>query len=58
MNDYTPRTDIETAQKVDEAIAMKLAFGDDVARKFLLLRGIDPELAERVITAPREQRRH
>jgi hypothetical protein len=58
MNDHAPRTDIETAKKVDEAIAMKLAFGDDVARKFLLLRGIDPELAERVIKAPREQRRH
>jgi hypothetical protein len=58
MSDFQPRTDLETAKKVDEAIAMKLAFGDDVARKFLLLRGIDPELAERVITAPREQRRH
>lgn len=58
MNDHAPRTDLETAKKVDEAIAMKLAFGDDVARKFLLLRGIDPELAERIITAPREQRRH
>ena len=58
MNDYKPRTDVETAKHVDEAIAMKLAFGDDVARKFLLLRGIDPELTERVITAPREQRRH
>lgn len=58
MNDYKPRTDFETAKQVDEAIAMKLAFGDDVARKFLLLRGIDPELTERVISAPREQRRH
>lgn len=58
MNDYKPRTDVETARQVDEAIAMKLAFGDDVARKFLLLRGIDPELTERVIAAPREQRRH
>jgi len=58
MNDHAPRTDVETAKKVDEALAMKLAFGDDVARKFLLLRGIDPELTERVLTAPREQRRH
>lgn len=58
MTDHTPRTDLDTAKKVDEAIAMKLAFGDDVARKFLLLRGIDPELAERVISAPPEQRRH
>lgn len=58
MNDYKPRIDLDTAQKVDEAIAMKLAFGDDVARKFLLLRGIDTELAERVLAAPREQRRH
>jgi hypothetical protein len=58
MNDHAPRTDVTTARQVDEAIAMKLAFGDDVARKFLLLRGIDPDLTERVLTAPREQRRH
>lgn len=58
MTDHAPRTDLETAAKVDEAFAMQRAFGDDVARKFLLLRGIDPELAERVITAPPEQRRH
>lgn len=54
----TPRTDMETARQVDEGIAMKRAFGDDVARKFLLLRGIDPDLTERVLTAPREQLRH
>lgn len=58
MYNHAPRTDFETAKKIDEALAMKVAFGDDVARKFLQLRGIDPALAERVLTAPREQRRH
>lgn len=59
MNEqHAPRTDMETAKQVDEGIAMKRAFGDDVARKFLLLRGIDPDLTERVLTAPREQLRH
>ncbi|WP_426110964.1 hypothetical protein [Massilia sp. PWRC2] len=58
MYSHAPRTDFDTARKIDEALAMKQAFGLDAARKFLQLRGIDAALTERVLTAPREQLRH
>jgi hypothetical protein len=51
------RKDHDTEEKVREAIAMKTAFGTDVAREFLKLRGINSELTERVLKAPPEQLR-
>jgi hypothetical protein len=36
---------------------MKNAFGDNAARTFLKLRGVNPDLAERVLTAPPSQLR-
>jgi hypothetical protein len=51
MNEQIERKDKETEAKVREAIAMKHAFGDDAARTFLKLRGVDPDLTERVLTA-------
>ena len=58
MNQLHERSDKETESKVREAIQMKQAFGDDAARTFLRLRGIDPDLAERVLTAPPSQLRN
>lgn len=52
MNAQYERNDMETEAKVREALNMKHAFGDDAARKFLALRGVDPDLTERVLTAP------
>jgi hypothetical protein len=51
MNEQQKRKDKETEAKVREAISLKYAFGDDAARKFLKLRGVDPDLAERVLAA-------
>jgi hypothetical protein len=51
------RKDVETEAKIREALNMKHAFGDDAARKFLNLRGIDPDLTDRVLTARPEQLR-
>jgi hypothetical protein len=45
------RKDKDTEAKVREAISLKHAFGDGAARTFLKLRGVDPDLAERVLTA-------
>lgn len=57
MNQLHERIDKETETNVREAVQMKQAFGDDAARTFLRLRGIDPDLAERVLTAPPSQLR-
>lgn len=57
MSEQHERTDRETEASVREALNMKYAFGDDAARTFLKLRGVDPELSERVLTAPRSQLR-
>lgn len=57
MAEQQARTDHDTEEKIREALAMKGAFGADVARTFLKLRGIDPSLTERVLTAPKEQLR-
>lgn len=51
------RKDVETAAKIREALNMKHAFGDDAARKFLNLRGIDPDLTDRILTSRPEQLR-
>lgn len=40
------RQDHETAAQVEEAAALKRAFGSDAALRFLKLRGIDDELAQ------------
>lgn len=58
MSEQYQRTDRETEAKVREALNMKYAFGDDAARTFLKLRGVDPDLTERVLTAPRTQLRN
>jgi hypothetical protein len=52
MNAQYERNDVETETKIREALNMKHAFGDDAARTFLRLRGVDPDLTERVLTAP------
>lgn len=57
MTGQRERKDVETEAKIREALNMKHAFGDDAARKFLTLRGIDPDLADRVLTASPEQLR-
>jgi hypothetical protein len=57
MGEQYERKDHDTEEQVREALAMKGAFGVDVARTFLKLRGIEPELTERVLTAPPEQLR-
>lgn len=51
MTEQHERADRKTEAEIREALAMKRAFGDDTARRFLKLRGIDPDLAERVVTA-------
>ena len=51
------RKDVETEATIREALNMKHAFGDDAARKFLNLRGVDPDLADRVLTSRPEQLR-
>jgi hypothetical protein len=51
MSEQHERKDKETEAKVREALTMKNAFGDDAARRFLKLRGVDPDLAERILTA-------
>ncbi len=40
------RQDHETAAQVEEAAALKRAFGSDAALRFLKLRGINDELAQ------------
>jgi hypothetical protein len=57
MEELHERKDHDTEEKVREAIAMKTAFGTDVARTFLKMRGIDSDLTERVLKAPPEQLR-
>ncbi|MFC0134737.1 hypothetical protein [Massilia eurypsychrophila] len=57
MEELHERKDQDTEEKVREAIAMKTAFGTDVARTFLKMRGIDSDLTERVLKAPPEQLR-
>jgi hypothetical protein len=57
MNEQHARTDRDTEAKVREALSMKNAFGDDAARTFLKLRGVDPDLTERVLAAPPSQLR-
>lgn len=52
------RTDFDTEAKIREALNMKYAFGDDAARTFLKLRGIDPDLTERVLAARPEELRY
>lgn len=51
------RKDVETEAKIREALNMKHAFGDDAARRFLNLRGIDPDLADRILNARPEELR-
>jgi hypothetical protein len=58
MNEQYERKDLETETKVREALHMKRAFGDDAARTFLKLRGVDPDLTERVLTAAPSQLRN
>ncbi len=58
MAEQHERKDHETEQQIREALAMKSALGSDVARTFMRMRGIKPELTERVLTAPPEQLRH
>lgn len=58
MTTQHERTDFDTEAKIREALNMKYAFGDDAARTFLKLRGIDPDLTDRVLTAPPEQLRY
>jgi hypothetical protein len=57
MAEQHERKDHETEEKVREALEMKSAFGSDVARTFMRMRGINPELTERVLTAPPGQLR-
>lgn len=57
MTEPHERKDHDTEQQIREALAMKSAFGSDVARTFLRMRGIKPELTERVLTAPPGQLR-
>lgn len=57
MAEQHERKDHETEQQIREALAMKSAFGSDVARTFMRMRGIKPELTERVLTAPPEHLR-
>jgi hypothetical protein len=57
MAEQHERKDHETEEKVREALEMKSAFGSDVARTFLKMRGINAELTERVLKAPPEQLR-
>jgi hypothetical protein len=52
MSEQHSRTDTKTEAEVREALAIKRAFGDDTAQTFLKRRGIGPDLAERVISAP------
>jgi hypothetical protein len=53
-----PRTDHKTEAEVREAMAMRRAFGLDAAREFLKLRGVDQELANRVIEAKPDRLRY
>ena len=43
------RQDHDTAAQVNEATALKRAFGSDAAERFLKLRGINDELAREAL---------
>lgn len=43
------RQDHETAEKISDAVALRRAFGDDAAQRFLKLRGIGDELAQQAL---------
>lgn len=58
MSKLSPRKDRETAEQINEALALQLEFGDDAARAFLDQRGVRHELTERALTAPPDQRRY
>ena len=55
MDETDRRHDTETASKIDEALRMQEAFGNDVAQKYLKLRGIGEEIAQRVLAASAAQ---
>ncbi|MDB5935905.1 MAG: hypothetical protein JWQ01_3249 [Massilia sp.] len=57
MAEQHERKDHETEDQIREALEMKTAFGSDVARTFMRMRGINPDLTERVLTAPPGQLR-
>jgi hypothetical protein len=58
MSDEHERKDKDTEAKIREAISMKSAFGDDAARRFLKMRGVNPDLTERILKAPPSRLRH
>ena len=55
MDETDRRHDHDTANKIDEALRVQQAFGDDVAQKYLKLRGIGEEIAQRVLAASAAQ---
>jgi hypothetical protein len=55
MDETDRRHDHDTASKIDEALRVQQAFGNDVAQKYLKLRGIGEEIAQRVLAASAAQ---
>jgi hypothetical protein len=51
MDSPERRHDSDTAGQIEEALRMQDAFGNDVAQRYLKLRGISDELAQRVLAA-------
>ncbi len=57
MIKFNPRKDRETAAQINAGLAVQFELGDDAARRFLDQLGVRPELSDRALTAPVDQRR-
>jgi hypothetical protein len=56
MDDTTPHDEAETADMLAHARSMQRAFGDDVAQRFLELRGVADEPAQQALVERYYQR--
>ncbi|MES2148659.1 MAG: hypothetical protein V4508_02595 [Pseudomonadota bacterium] len=56
MDTKDRRQDYDSAEKIKQALQMQEAFGFDVAQRFLKLRGIGDEVAQRTLIGKYEQR--
>ena len=54
---YIPRPDHKTAKQVEQAIAVQQVVDTQAAAQYLRARGVDFEIALRVLTRPSRRRR-
>ncbi len=55
---FVPRPDFRTAKQVEQGIAVQQALDTHAAAMYLRARGIDVDIALRVLTRPDQRRRH